>query len=121
VQLEKILIELKLKEKLKKELGKTHKDIFAQQEARIVPESPKPEVTIKLTKKIDVITQIAVGDHNKSTMLYVNKSKIPNTSSKISQINIEHVDKIKNCDNALNAYIEELTSEKYFPSFKQKK
>ena len=54
-------------------------------------------------------------------MLYVNKTKIPNTSSKVSQINIEHVDKIKNCDNALNSYIKELTSEKYFPSFKQKK
>jgi hypothetical protein len=121
VQLEKILIELKLKEKLKKELGKTREEIVAQQEARIAPDSPKPEVTIKLNKKIDVITQMSVGAHNKSTMLYVNKTEIPNTGSKISQINIEHVDKIKNCDNALNAYIEKLTSEKYFPSFKQKK
>ena len=29
VQLEKVLIELKLKEKLKKELGKTHREIYA--------------------------------------------------------------------------------------------
>lgn len=56
VQLEKILIELKLKDKLKKELGKTHKEIVAQQAARVVPDSPKPEVTIKLNKKIDIIT-----------------------------------------------------------------
>lgn len=121
VQLEKILIELKLKEKFKKDLKKTHKEIIAQQESRIVPDSPKPEVTIKLNNKINIITGLPVGENNKSTMLYVNKTKIPNTGSKISQINIEHVDKIKNCDNALNSYIKELTSEKYFPNFKQKK
>jgi len=56
VQLKKILIDLKFKEKLKKDLGLSHKEIVAQRVTRNVPESPKPEVTIKLNRKIDVIT-----------------------------------------------------------------
>lgn len=83
-------------------------------------ESPKPEVTIKLNKKIEVITR-QDGDQGGATMLWVNKKQIANTGSKISQINIEHEDKINNCDTALNDYIKELTSDKYYHKYKPKK
>jgi len=49
-------MDLKFKEKLKKDLGLSHKEIVAHRVTRNIPESPKPEFTIKLNRKIDVIT-----------------------------------------------------------------
>ena len=80
LQLDKILVQLKRKEALKQKAVPRHRTAALEQPAT---ESPKPEVTVKLNKKIDVITR-QDGDQGGSTMLWVNKKKITNTGSKIS-------------------------------------
>ena len=119
VKLDALLAELKAEETRKQEEERARQEALlegnaAEKKLRQTRIREQPPVTKQLFASLDNITQLSIGKKNMSSQLYVDKAQIENINARICQIKVEHEDKVRNYDYALDAFVKEITSSKYY-------
>lgn len=83
-----------------KDISDEDKDLVAQ-----------GRVQTEFYNSVDNIFQLPVGERNTNSTLYVDKNSLPQLKSKIQQINFEHEDKQRRCDELLAQHVSNTTLE----------